>query len=90
MAPSKRTEPAAPAALPAPSYPAIEGFVERASSADVEGAFASLSGPLAELKGPRAAQGKKVEAALARTQELLAHLVEVKERLEAERKGKRR
>jgi hypothetical protein len=90
MAPSKRPEPSSPAPLPAPSYPVIEGFVERASAKDVEGAFASLAGPLAELKGPRAAQGKKVEAAVARTQELLAHLVEVKDRLEAEKKGKRR
>ena len=90
MAPSKRAEPAVPAALPAPSYPAIEGFVERASAEEVEGAFASLEGPLAALKGPRAAQGKKVEAAVARTRELLSHLVETRERLEAEKKGKRR
>ena len=90
MPPSKRTEPAAPPPLPAPSYPAIEGFVERATAKDVEEAFASLAGPLSELKGPRAAQGKKVEGAVARTRELLGQLLDVRERLAADQKGKRR
>jgi hypothetical protein len=90
MPPAKRTEPASPPPLPAPSYPAIEAFVERATPGDVDQAFASLAAPLADLKGPRAAQGKKVEGAVARTRELMLQLLEVRERLAADQKGKRR
>ena len=90
MAPSKRSEPAAPESLPAPSYPALEAFVERASADEVEAAFASLAGPLAALKGPRAALGKKVTASVARTQELLGQLIQVREQLASQRKGQGR
>lgn len=73
--------------LPAPSYPTIEAFVEQASSDDVASAFADIQESLAGLKGPRAAQAKKVEVAIERTRELLSYLVEVREKLEVEKKG---
>lgn len=80
--------PTAPAPeLPAPQYPAIEAFVERATSGDVDQAFAQIQEGLGGLKGPRAQQAKKVETAIARTRELLSYLVEVREKLEADKKG---
>jgi hypothetical protein len=42
---------------------------------------------LTELKGPRAEQGKKAQAAIARAEELLTLLMDVRERLVAESKG---
>jgi hypothetical protein len=90
MPPSKRSAPEAPAALPAPSYPALEAFVERAAPTDVEAAFASFAGPLAELKGPRAALGKKVSASVVRAQELLGQLIQVREQLASQKKGQGR
>lgn len=88
---TKKQEPQqeqAPKELPAPSYPSIEGFIEKAKAADVAEAFKSLKDELAGLKGPRAEQGKKVSKAIERTEELLSYLLQVREKLEADRKGK--
>lgn len=70
-----------------PIYPVIEAFVERASAQDVTQLFASIKQGLGDLKGPKSEQAKKVAAAIARTEELLSHLLQVRETLEAERKG---
>lgn len=88
-APSKasRTPPPAP---PQTSFPAIEAFVERASPSDVEALFAPLREGLAALKGPRAEQARKVSAALDRTEELLRQLLETREKLAADKRGKHR
>ena len=86
---SQKGEPPAPppADLPQMQYPAIEAFVERATSGDVDQAFAQIQEGLAGLKGPRAQQAKKVETAIARTRELLSYLVEVREKLEGDKKS---
>ncbi|MFL5318227.1 MAG: hypothetical protein ACJ790_01125 [Myxococcaceae bacterium] len=73
--------------LPQAEYPTIEAFVERATSGDVKEAFSEIQEGLGQLKGPRAAQAKKVEVAIERTRELLSYLVEVREKLEADKKG---
>ncbi len=71
-------------APPEPMYPAIESFIERASADDIAALFASLKDGLSALKGPKADQSKKVKTAIERTEELLAHLLEVREKLLAE------
>jgi hypothetical protein len=68
-------------------YPVIESFVERATPQDVEQFFASLKEGLQGLKGPRAEQAKKVQVAIERTEELLAHLLEVREKIEEDRRA---
>lgn len=68
-------------------YPVIEAFVEKASADEVDQFFTSVKTGLTELKGPKAEQAKKVGAALARTEELLSHLLQVRETLEAEKQG---
>lgn len=77
------------APLPQPEYPAISVFVDIAQPADVESTFAPLKTALADLKGPRAEQGKKVYKALERTSELLLHLIQVREKIASEGKGSR-
>lgn len=72
-----------------PLYPAIEAFIERASAEQVDDLFASIREALATLKGPKAEQAKKVKKAVDATQELLSHLLQVREKLEAERSKKR-
>ncbi|RKH82364.1 hypothetical protein D7Y21_28590 [Corallococcus sp. AB045] len=72
--------------MPVPSYPAVETFIEKASSSDVQALFAPVKQGLAELKGPRAEIGKKAQAAIARSEELLGMLVDVREKLVAESK----
>jgi hypothetical protein len=75
-----------PQELPVPSYPAVETFIEKASANDVQALFAPVKAGLAELKGPRAEIGKKAQAAIARSEELLSMLVDVREKLVAESK----
>jgi hypothetical protein len=93
MAPkkSKDAPPSAPQApadtKPEPMYPNIEAFIETASSADIEGLYAPLKDSLGALKGPRAEIGKKAVKAVDRAQELLLHLLEVREKIEAEREA---
>lgn len=91
MATAKKEEaltPAEPQSAPEPSYPAIEGFVESATSDDVALMFNDLKGQLGNLKGPKVEQGKKIGKAIERTEELLSYLLQVREKLEADRRGK--
>jgi hypothetical protein len=85
--PSKPAAAPAPEPLPAPSYPIVESFIERATPEEVGGLFASVKQGLEGLKGPKAEQAKKVQAALSRSEELLGLLVETRERLVAEAKA---
>lgn len=71
-----------------PLYPAIEGFIERATAEDIANLFSPLKEGLTGLKGPKAEQAKKVGKAIEKTQELLSHLLQVRERLESQRKEK--
>jgi hypothetical protein len=87
--PSKQTAPAADA-LPTPSFPAIETFIERATAEEVQSLFTPVKNELANLKGPKAEQAKKVQAAISRTEELLGVLLETRERLVSEAKSKGR
>jgi hypothetical protein len=91
MPPSKQ-QPQEPALepLPTPTYPAIEFFIERASAEEVQGLFTPIKEALTTLKGPKAEQGKKVQAALSSAEELLGVLLETRERLVAESQGKGR
>ena len=68
-----------------PLYPQIEAYIERASADEMEELFAPLKAGLTALKGPKVDHAKKVNKAIARTQELLTHLLQVRERLETER-----
>ena len=77
-----------PQTVPEPSYPVIEGFVEKATADDIAAMFKDLKGQLGGLKGPKAEQGKKIGKAIERTEELLSYLLQVREKLEADRKGK--
>jgi hypothetical protein len=77
------------APLPAPQYPNLEEFAERAHFDDVESTFATLKVGLSELKGPAAQKIAKVETAIASAQELLRHLLEARERLAQEGKARR-
>lgn len=88
MAARRNEEPARPA-LPQPEYPAISIFVDAAQPADVEALFKDLKDGLSALKGPRAEQAKKVSKAIERTEELMSHLLQVREKMAAGRKGTR-
>ena len=88
--PSKQTAPAANEPLPPPTFPAIESFIERASADEVRSLFTPVKNELANLKGPKAEQAKKAQTAISRAEELLAVLLETRERLVAEAKGKGR
>ncbi|MGA9525091.1 MAG: hypothetical protein WBV82_26765 [Myxococcaceae bacterium] len=68
-------------------YPVLESFVEHASPEEVARLFDGVKDGLGALKGPRAEQAKKVQVALERTEELLSHLMQVREKLEVERKS---
>lgn len=70
-----------------PMYPVIETFVEKASAEEIGQCFDSVKQGLGGLKGPKAEQAKKVTAAVSRTEELLSHLLQVREKLEAEKKS---
>jgi hypothetical protein len=85
--PSKQQPAPAQEPLPTPSYPAIEGFIEQASAEEVKSFFSPLKEELSALKGPKAEQGKKVQAALASAEELLDLLLDTRERLIAESQG---
>lgn len=85
MAPPKSKQPEQ--SQPEPLYPAIEGLIEKASAEEIEELFAQLKKDLAGLKGPKAEQGKKAAKSVERTQELLSYLLQVREKIQAERKG---
>ena len=70
-------------------YPAIEKFVQGASPSDIPDLFQPLRSDLAALKGARGDQGKKVEIALDRAEELLQLLLKTRGKLEASGKKRR-
>jgi hypothetical protein len=73
--------------LPEPQYPQIEGFIELSGTGDIEALFGPLKESLAGLKGPRADHAKKANKGIQRTEELLSHLLEVREKLRAAKAG---
>jgi hypothetical protein len=87
--PAKSKQPSAPPPpqQPEPLYPSIEGLIEKASADDIAAVFGQLKADLAALKGPKADQGKKVLKSVERTEELLSYLLQVREKIHAERKG---
>jgi hypothetical protein len=87
MPPSKQQSAPEPEPLPTPSYPSIESFIETATAEEIQGFFTPIKEGLTALKGPKAEQGKKVQAALASAEELLGLLLETRERLIAESKA---
>lgn len=68
-------------------YPSLEQFVETATSEEVESLLASIKSELSNLKGPLAEKSQKVALAIATTEELLRHLLEIRNRLESEVKS---
>jgi hypothetical protein len=89
--PNPKTAAAPEAAAPeGPLYPVIESLVEWATREEIGSLFTPIKEGLTPLKGPRAEQAKKVKVALERTEELLLHLIDVREALESEKKGKGR
>jgi len=76
--------------LPTPSFPAIEAFIEGATAQEVQALFNPVKNELANLKGPKTEHAKKVHAAISRTEELLAVLLDTRERLVAESRSKGR
>ena len=85
--PAPKNPPAAAAPEKESNYPVLEQFVERAGPDDVNQLFASLRASLGGLKGPRTEQAKKVESAIALTEELLSHLLQVREKLQVDAGG---
>ncbi len=83
------SEVAPPPPLPTPTYPAIETLIEYVTADELAALFTSVTTALAELKGPRAEQAKRASKAVEHTQGLLSHLLQVREKLEAQRKGSR-
>jgi hypothetical protein len=76
--------PTQPSQKPAPQdtlYPHIEDFIEQAGPGEVHALFAPVKQGLDDLKGPRAEQSKKIRTAIERTEELLIHLIQVREKL---------
>lgn len=89
MPPSPHPAAAPAPEFPSPSYPTIESFIETATPDEVNGLFASVREGLEGLKGPKVEQAKKVRAAISRAEELLGILLETRERLLAESKGRK-
>jgi hypothetical protein len=87
MPPSKQQQAPEPEPLPTPSYPAIESFIERATTEEIQALFTPIKEGLSALKGPKAEQGKKIQSALSSAEELLGILLETRERLIAENQG---
>ena len=71
-----------------PDFPALSGFIERASGEEVAGLYGDVKEALGSLKGPKADHGKKAGKAVARTEELLGQLMQVREKIEKDKKGK--
>lgn len=78
---------APPPQVDEPKYPHIEAFAEQAGSEDVVELFSPLKESLGAVKGPRAEAAKKAVKGVERTEELLHHLLEVREKLRADRGG---
>jgi hypothetical protein len=84
----------APSKAPPPpatdsQYPAIESFIEKATADDIAKLLQPIKSSLTALKGPQAVNQKKAEKAVERTEELLTYLLQVREKIEKERKTKR-
>ena len=71
-------------------YPTVERFIERAAPDEIPGVFADTRSALEGVKGPKADHAKKVKVAIERTEELLTFLVDVREKLIAEKKSPKR
>jgi len=78
----------APEPLPAPSYPTLEAYVETGLAEDATHIFGDVREALGTLKGPRADQARKIEAALDAADELIQMLFGVRAELEAEARAK--
>jgi len=89
MPPPKQQQAPEVEPLPIPSYPAIESFIERATTEEIQALFNPIKEGLTALKGPKAEQGKKIQTALSSAEELLGILLETRERLIAESKGRK-
>jgi hypothetical protein len=72
-------------AVEPPKYPNLEAFAEQANPEDVVALFAPLKESLGAVKGPRAQHAHKATKGVERTEELLHHLLQVREKLKAER-----
>jgi hypothetical protein len=72
-----------------PLYPAIEDFVGSASADEVAGLFKSIKDGLADVKGPNKDNTKKIGAAIEQTEELLSYLLQVREKIQASRGGRK-
>ena len=68
-------------------YPNIEQFVETATAEEVETLLSSIKNELSNLKGPVAEKSQKVQLAIANTEELLRHLLEIRSKLESQEKS---
>lgn len=77
-----------PQPLPTPSYPAIEGFIEKASAEQVATLFADLKDQLAAIKGPKVEHAKKAGRAIELTEMLVSHLIQVREKIETGNKSR--
>ncbi|MBL8917703.1 MAG: hypothetical protein JNJ54_02490 [Myxococcaceae bacterium] len=86
---ARRNEEPSRQPMPQPEYPAIATFVDKAEKADIDALFDALKNGLTTMKGPKADQARKVTKAIERTEELMSHLLQVREKIASERKGKR-
>jgi hypothetical protein len=86
MAPKKPVTDPEPPIFEEPKYPHLETFAEQAIGEDVILVFGPLKESLASVKGPRVEAAKKAGRGVERTEELLNHLLEVREKLRAGRK----
>ncbi len=86
MPPKKPAQQEPPPEVEGPKYPHIEAFAEHAGTEDLIGVFAPLKESLSTVKGPRAEAAKKAVKSVERTEQLLQHLLEVREKLKADRK----
>jgi hypothetical protein len=70
-------------------YPNIEGFIEQATPGEVDTLFASVRSRLDAVKGPKADHARKAIAAIDQAHELLVYLLQIRERLSAEREPRK-
>ena len=89
MAKSKETSRGSTA--PARFYANLESFLEQEPRSAVRELFDGTREKLSEAKGTKAANAKKAIGAIDKTEQLLHHLFDVKERLarEAQPKGRK-
>ena len=56
-----------PPPLPTPTYPALETLIEYVTADELAALFSAVTAAVAELKGPRAEQGKRAIKAVEHT-----------------------